>query len=80
MRLSTIHRISKVTNRPPLEDSEDGYLTDIEVELLQLYESMSADAQAALTRLAQVFEACPQEEPTTKEELEALFLAARSMQ
>lgn len=72
--------ISTVTNRSPSDESENTDLTDTEVQLLDLYESMSADAQAALTRLAQFFEAHPQDEPTTKEKMAELFLAAKSMQ
>lgn len=76
-----------MTNTPPLADSRDDVLTDdgealtrVEAELLELYESMSKENQAALTRIAQFLEAHPQDEPITKEKLKELFLSAKNLQ
>lgn len=76
-----------MTNSPPLADLQDDVLTDdgealtdVEAELLELYESMSKENQAALTRIAQFLEAHPQDEPMTKEKLRELFLSAKNLQ
>jgi hypothetical protein len=60
--------------------SDDEALTDTEVELLELYESMSEENQKALTRIALLLELHPEDEPLTKEKLEELFLRAKSLQ
>lgn len=59
---------------------EDEPLTGAEVEFLEFYESMSEENQAALTRIAQLLDAQPQDEPTTKEKFEQLFLIAKNPQ
>lgn len=59
---------------------EDEDLTDIEAELLEVYESMSEEAQAALTRVAELLEAHPRDEPMTKEKMAELFLSAKRLQ
>lgn len=76
-----------VTNPPSTANREaedltedDDVLTDVEIELLDLYESASEDAQAALIRVAQFLEAHPQDVPLTKEKMEELFLSARNLQ
>jgi len=76
-----------VTNSPPLADSQDDArsdddesLTETEVEFLELFNSMSEENQAALTRVAQYLETHPQDEPITKEKLEELLLSARNLQ
>ncbi|HJW53666.1 MAG TPA: hypothetical protein VJ577_00170 [Burkholderiaceae bacterium] len=60
--------------------NEDDTLSDTEVEFLELYESMSEDNQAALIRMAQFLAAHPQDEPTSKEMFEKLFLIAKKPQ
>jgi len=76
-----------VSNFPPLADlrddnlTDDGEaLTDVEAELLDLYESMPKEAQAALTRMAHYLEAHLQDETMTKEKLQELFLCAQNLQ
>lgn len=80
-------RGTEVSTNPLMADSqdealpeEDEVLTDTEAELLDLYESMSEEDQAALTRIAQFLAQHPEDEPTTKEELAELFERARSLQ
>lgn len=41
---------------------------------------MSEEDQAVLTRIAQFLEASPQDEPTSKNKLEELFLSAKRLQ
>jgi hypothetical protein len=76
-----------VTTPSPMSDSQDEVFTDdgvvlteTEVQLLELYETMSGEDQAALTRIAQFLEAHPQDGPMTKEKWEELFFSAKSLQ
>lgn len=55
-------------------------LTPEEEELLEIYESMAADDQAALVRMAHYLKEHPQDLPSTGEEIEHMFEQAKRLQ
>lgn len=87
MRFFGCPRGAIVTISTPIPDlqaeasvDEAETLTDTEAEFLDLYESMSEEDQAVLTRIAQLLEASPQDEPTSKDKFEELFVSAKRLQ